>query len=237
MVEKGELPGPPETSSARRKGKQVERRRESGSTTHHRRRSRQTDELAVARERWPLVQLYPEEGLRHLKSHILIPKDDEEGTGVSGHQTVTVILDDRLEENVVSRDFARRYSLDVRPADDGSGRWIGLQDGKRELSTRQVILKWWRVPRRNEEALRVPCWVTKSNILFPIFGRVFIDQIDRLSQEEPEPSQDRRPETNSSSNGSSSGGKHGRDLKPSSSRKNGSHPGHLRRKDSDARRG
>lgn len=170
--DKGKRPESGSSNAARNRHRSEpsERRHSGHDKTHKRRR---------------LIELHPEEGLERLEFHMAKTEVDE---------PLMVILDEELEENVVSVEFVRHHTSRIRLEKDKTGMVIQLPDGQRERSMQQVVLKYWERPSPEKAKIyRVRCWVSGFDLPLPVFGRQFIKHIRKYSQEGPGASQDQKP--------------------------------------------
>ena len=88
---------------------------------------------------------------------------------------VTAILDDDLEDNVVSHGFAIQNGLEIESLEEGEGVWVELDDHAQTRSTEQAVLEWSK-ESSHRKPFRVRCWVIEYSGRPIHFGRPFIEK-------------------------------------------------------------
>jgi hypothetical protein len=92
---------------------------------------------------------------------------------LNGRVSITALLDQSLEQNIISAAFAAQNGLAIRPHDDI---WIDFGQGETEMSLGTVALEWSGSMYKYERSVTIHCLVYEHSIRDLVFGRPFVEK-------------------------------------------------------------
>jgi hypothetical protein len=124
------------------------------------------------------LDVYPAGSLLDLTSDEPVQKERGFLATPNGKVSISVVLDHKLDGNLVAEDFAIENGLQIEDLEEQDRIWIKFGRDNLAQSTGEVVLEWSDGPYSQRLPFRVRCWVCAHPLEPVIFGKQFLKKRD-----------------------------------------------------------